>query len=132
MTITPIYAGLITLLFIVLSFKVFGARGKAKISLGDDGGKHEQLTRTLRAHGNFTEYVPLVLILMLLAELSQAPVLIVHLIGVVIVVGRLMHAYGISQIPQVTKLRYYGTVFTMLALLVGALTNLAMAVIAAI
>ena len=129
MTVTPIYAGLITLLFIVLSFKVFGARGTAKVSLGDDGGKHEQLTRTLRAHGNFTEYVPLVLILMALAELAQAPVLLVHAIGVVILVGRLMHAYGISQIPQVTKLRYYGTVFTMLALLSGALTNLAMVII---
>ena len=129
MTITPIYAGLITLLFVFLSFKVFGARGKAKVSLGDGGGENEQLVRTLRAHGNFTEYVPLVIILMAMAEFSNAPALLLHVLGVLILSGRLMHAYGISKIPQITKFRYFGTVFTMLALLIGALTNLTMAIL---
>ncbi len=71
MTITPIYAGLLTLLFVALSVRVIGGRRMAGVGLGDGGNR--LLLRKTRAHGNFAEYVPFALILMALAELQPAP-----------------------------------------------------------
>ena len=59
---------------------------------------------------NFAEYVPLALILMALAELQGQPGWIIHLIGALLAVGRLAHAYGVSQAPQILKLRVLGMV----------------------
>ena len=71
LTITALYAGLLALLFLALSINVIRYRRGEQVSLGD-GGKRK-LARGIRAHGNFAEYVPLVLVLMSIAELSQAP-----------------------------------------------------------
>ena len=78
MTITPIYAGLLTLVFVALSVRVIGGRRMAGVGLGDGGNR--LLLRKTRAHGNFAEYVPFALILMALAELQAGPGWVVHLL----------------------------------------------------
>ena len=70
MTITPIYAAVLGILFCLPSLNVVRARGATKISLGDGGDT--VLSRHIRAHGNFVEYVPLSLILILLIEEAGA------------------------------------------------------------
>lgn len=125
MSITPVYAGLISLLFVFLSFRIIGLRREVRIGLGD-GGNHS-LMRRQRVHGNFAEYAPLVIVLMALAELQGQANWTIHLIGVCLVAGRLFHAYGVSQEPEVTKLRVAGMVLTFTALISGALSNLGLA-----
>ncbi len=122
MTVTPLYAGLATLFFVFLSFRVIGMRRAAHVALGDGGDR--LLMRRLRAHGNFAEYVPLAIVLMALAELQDTSVWILHFIGVVLIAGRLVHAYGVSQEPERIKLRVAGMVLTFTALITGALANL--------
>lgn len=122
MTITPIYAGLLGLVFIVLSMRVIKVRRVAQIGLGD-GGNQLLLSRQ-RAQGNFAEYVPIALILMALAELQDAQAWIVHAIGLTLIAGRIMHAYGLSQEPKSYRFRIYGMSCTFASLASGALANL--------
>lgn len=128
LSITPVYAALFALFYIFLSLRVALMRRSIQVSLGDGG--NQQLAHRTRVHGNFIEYVPLVLILMALAELQGQAAWVVHLIGASLVVGRLMHAYGLTRVPQVLPLRAAGMVFTINALAVGALANLAAALAA--
>ncbi|MEM8648068.1 MAG: MAPEG family protein [Pseudomonadota bacterium] len=122
MTVTPIYAALAALLFVYLSIRVIGARRGTKTALGDGG--HQTLQRAIRTHGNFAEYVPLALILMALAELQDRSVYAIHFVGLCLLVGRLLHAYGVSQEPELFKLRVAGMILTFTALISGALINL--------
>lgn len=124
-SITPIYAALFALFYIFLSLRVAAMRRATRVSLGDGG--NAELTRRTRVHGNFIEYVPLTLVLMLLAELQGQPAWTVHLIGGSLALGRLVHAYGIGREPQILKLRVLGMVLTIIALTAGALANLAAA-----
>ncbi len=125
LSITPVYAALFALFYIFLSLRVAAMRRSARVSLGDGG--NAELTRRMRVHGNFIEYVPLALILMALVELQGQPAWTIHLIGACLAVGRLVHAYGVGRQPQILKLRVLGMVLTITALTVGAMANLAAA-----
>jgi uncharacterized membrane protein YecN with MAPEG domain len=122
MNITPIYAGLATFIFIFLSFRVIAGRNSAGVALGDGGNR--ALLRRQRAHGNFSEYVPLVLLLMALAELQGAPTWTLQLMGIALLAGRLVHAYAVTREPEPIKLRVLGMTLTFVALVTGAVTNL--------
>ena len=92
MQITALYAGLLTPLFFILTFRVIGARRSAQVVLGD--GEDPKLQRRIRVHANFAEYVPLALILMACAESVKTPAVLLHAIGVVLLLARVSHAYG--------------------------------------
>lgn len=120
--ITPVYAALATLFFVFLSARVILMRRTVRVALGDGGDR--SLLRRQRVHGNFAEYVPLAVILMTLAELQGAPASALHLVGVILIGGRLIHAYGVSREQEVIRIRVYGMVLTFTALVSGALLNL--------
>jgi len=118
MIVTPLYAGLLTLWFVVLSVRVVNLR-RAGIIFGDNGD--HGVIRIVRAQANFAEYVPFTLLLMGLAESMAPPRIIMHLVGITLVAGRLLHAYGLSQTPHILRYRVWGTTLTFLALGVAAL-----------
>lgn len=120
--ITPIYASLVALLFVLLSLRVIAVRRRSRVPLGDGGDPI--LLRRLRAHGNFAEYAPLVIVLMALAELQGAVAIVLHMIGGLLLGGRLVHAFGVSQEPENYRLRVIGMALTFTALIMGALANL--------
>ena len=103
LTITPIYAALLALLFLVLSWRVIQYRQAKIISLGDTGDKN--LLKRMRAQANWAEYTPIALILMLLTELRGAPEVAVHLMGIALLTGRVLHAIGFASTPQKIILR---------------------------
>lgn len=53
------------------------------------------LQRKVRAHGNFAEYVPHGLLLILVLELMQAPTWLVWLLGSTLTIARVAHAYSL-------------------------------------
>lgn len=118
MPITSLYAGLLALLYLVLSFRTIGARREGRVEIGDGGNK--ELLRRMRVHANFAEYVPLALVLMALAESQRLGALWLHAIGGLLLVGRVVHAYGLSQSPHIMPLRVGGMVMTFTAILGGA------------
>ena len=127
LAITPVYAGFATLLYVVLSFRVIGVRRRERIGLGD--GDSMLLRRRMRAHGNFAEYAPLGLLLMAMAELQGAGLVAIHMMGALLLVGRAAHAYGISRHDEESLGRVAGMVLTFAALIIGAVANLALALI---
>jgi uncharacterized membrane protein YecN with MAPEG domain len=120
MTVTPIYAGILALLFFVLSLRVIKMRG-AGISLGDGG--NPVMLRRIRGHGNFAEYVPFILLMMAMLELSHFSTYFLHGLGIVLVVGRLLHGYALS-FTEKSAGRFWGTVLTFTALNVAGLACL--------
>ncbi len=114
MHITLIYAGLLGLLFLLLSFWVVKRRAQFRVMIGE--GEAPEMLAAIRAHGNFAEYVPLTLLLMALCELAGVGSLWLHLGGVLLLLGRILHAIGI-QIPRAPNMpRLFGTLFFWLSL----------------
>lgn len=120
LTITPLYAGLLALWFLVLSYRVVQQRGHGGVSLGD-GGDAEMLRR-IRGHGNFAEYVPLILLLMLVLEAGgTTPRWLLHAMGATLLLARLLHGIALSFVADFRFGRFWGTLLTFILLLIGGL-----------
>lgn len=119
--VTACYAALLALLFLVLSFRVIRQRYRARVAVGTGGDP--RLERAVRVHANFAEYVPFVLLLVLLAELLGTPAWWLHTLGAALVIGRVFHAYGVSRTPETLVFRQIGMVLTFSTLAAAALTT---------
>ena len=115
---SPLYIGLAALLLMVLSVNVMRLRGRYKVGIGDGG--HEELARAIRVQGNFIEYVPIALLLLLCVDLVGHAKWIVHALGIALLVGRVAHAQGLSQSSMASTGRAIGVLLTFLVLIVGA------------
>jgi uncharacterized membrane protein YecN with MAPEG domain len=116
MTVTLIYAGLLALVFFVLSVRVVqGRMGKGRPSLGD-GGDNAMLRR-IRAHANFAEFVPMILLMIGFLEAGGAPSWQLHALGATLLVGRLLHGYAMAFTERFVFGRSVGAGLTFLALL---------------
>jgi uncharacterized membrane protein YecN with MAPEG domain len=124
MAITAFYAALLGLLFVFLSFRVIGWRRLKGVELGH--GEDSELLRRMRVHANFAEYVPFTLLLMAIAESMTAPRPLIHIAGLILIAGRLMHAYGLSQTPHILRLRVGGMILTFTALALSAIICLSL------
>jgi uncharacterized membrane protein YecN with MAPEG domain len=119
MHITGIYVALATLLVLILAARVSLRRGSAKVGLG--GGGDADLIRRIRAHANAVENLPLALLLLLLLELDQTRPLWLHVFGCVLIIGRILHAIGLSRSAGGSGGRFVGTLLTWGVMLVMAL-----------
>lgn len=116
--ITGLYASLLTLLYFVLAVRIIKLRWRDKIPLGT--GDSKDLLKAVRVHANFNEYVPLVLVLMLMMELTGASMQMLHAMGGVFFIGRVLHAMGISKTSGTSWMRFCGMISTFVVLLVAA------------
>jgi uncharacterized protein len=121
--ITALYAGILALLLVVLSFRVAQRRLRFKIGVGT--GDNPELERAVRVHGNFVEYVPFALLLMGLYESVGAPAWAVHAAGITLVVARILHAVGLTTSSGRTPGRFVGTTATWLLIAVLGVANVA-------
>ena len=122
LTVTPLYAGLLGLLFVILSIGVIAARFTTHVPLGDGG--ETLLIKRIRVHGNCAEYAPMGLILLAMTELQGAPLWVVHLLGLMLLAGRVLHAVGLGRTPQIILFRRGGMVLTFAMLILAALANI--------
>jgi uncharacterized membrane protein YecN with MAPEG domain len=116
--ITPLYAGLLAVLLVALSVHTIRERRRAQAALGDRGAP--LLKRAVRAHGNFTEYVPLSLLMLLMIELTQHPLWLLHALGLGLLIGRASHAFGITRAEENFRWRIFGMFMTFGVLLISA------------
>jgi uncharacterized protein len=98
-----------------LSIRCGQARTKNKVSIGDGGD--EFVIRRMRAHANFVENAPFVLILIAALEVSSktSPMWLWY-VGIIFIFGRLAHGLGMDG-GALGKGRMIGTLITMLTLL---------------
>ena len=118
MIVTPLYAGLLALWFIVLSVRVISLRRVARVSLGDGG--NPALARAIRGHANFAEYVPLALFLLGILELSRFSIYLIHVLGVMLLIGRLMHGYALAFTAESKLGRTGGATLTFIVIILEA------------
>ena len=116
--ITALWAGLLGLLSLALAMNVVRARGSEKVIFGDGGITIVQ--QRIRVHGNFTEYVPIALLLLLVLELNGSAAWQLNALGGGLFVGRLLHAFGLSSSTGTTPGRFLGTIVTWLAILIAS------------
>jgi uncharacterized protein len=117
-TIVPVYAAIFAIMLIALSLRVAKTRGDVRIAIGDGG--NVLLRRAIRVQGNFTEYVPMALILFTFVEMQGWPRWLVHGLCLVLLAARALHAYGIAQEPEDIRLRATGMATTAVLLVAAA------------
>jgi uncharacterized membrane protein YecN with MAPEG domain len=110
------YAGLLALLFLVLTVQVIRFRRENKVILGSGG--HNELERRRSAHSNFAEFVPLSLFLFFLLE-ARVCGWVTHALCASLTLGRMLHAWGISK--KVLRFRFIGMLLTLIPLIIAAL-----------
>jgi len=118
MKIAGLYAGLLALLYLVLTFRTITLRGRLRVALGDGG--NDALRRAIRAHANFSEYVPIALVMLVVLGAIGSSLVILHGLGLALLVGRILHALGVSRLREPLALRMAGMVLTTGVLLVEA------------
>ena len=117
MFVTPLYAGLLALWFLVLTWRVIQRRGKGTY-LGDGGD--QGLLRVIRGHANFAEYVPLALLMMGFLEVSRFSIYVLHALGIVLLIARLLHGYALSFTEHSSFGRFWGASLTFIVLAIEA------------
>ncbi|PYE32040.1 hypothetical protein DFP83_10749 [Idiomarina fontislapidosi] len=118
LTITSLYAGILALIYIVLSVRIIQLRWRHRVGIGTN--KVEELQRAVRAHGNFIEYVPLMLLMFALIEFNGVGSTWVYALGGVLTVARIAHALGLSSSAGVSLPRTIGVAGTFGVLLLQA------------
>lgn len=119
--VSSIYAALLGFWMVGLSFRVIKLRRAKKVRLGDGG--HPELQTAIRVQGNAAEYIPISLILLVLLELNEAHLALIHLGGVALLAGRMAHARGL--LTDNLQYRVLGMRLTFYAILGLAMLNLA-------
>ena len=120
--ISGFYAALLALLMIHLAYDVVKQRIKHKSGLG-----HEQqgLLVAGRNHANASEYIPIGLILLALAELNGANIILLHLSGMGLLLSRVAHAWGFKEGKGESHIgRYWGTLITWISIVALSVINL--------
>jgi uncharacterized membrane protein YecN with MAPEG domain len=114
MMVTLVTAGCCGLLYFVLSFRVVQMRLAHRINLGDGG--NDPLLSRIRAHANFAEYVPIILILMGLIEMRTGVTEMLTSTGVLLFLLRIIHAIGMAR-PAPNPFRVTGAAGTWIILI---------------
>jgi uncharacterized membrane protein YecN with MAPEG domain len=126
--ITAFYAALLALIQVGLTLNVVRYRRTQKISLSTESSDGE-LLKAVRAHGNFIEIVPMGLLMIVLAEFQGAPGWSIHSLGMLLLIGRVLHAHAILLCPNSYGVtRPVGMVLSLFVLILGALINLWLAI----
>jgi uncharacterized membrane protein YecN with MAPEG domain len=86
---------LLGLLAVALTVRVIMGRTRFVVAAGDGG--NAMLAQAIRAHANFAEQVPLSMLLIGFGEACGVAKPIVNGLGILLVVARLLSAFGLSQ-----------------------------------
>lgn len=120
--ITAFYASLLALCYFYLSALVIKERRAGAIGIGDGG--NTTLQRLIRAHGNFSEYVPICLVMLATFEVNAEMNGVAHALGASLLFGRLLHAYGLRLHAGASWQRLAGMLLTFAAMILLACFNL--------
>jgi len=106
-----LYVGLNLLLTFVLAINVVRHRFKG------DSADQVMLEKAVRAHGNNTEYVPIILVGLGVITMMGASAQTISILGGTLFVARLFHAYGIQQTKVPNIFGMVGNIATWLIML---------------
>lgn len=119
--ITALYLGLFGFALAFLFLRVVRLRWTQKVSLGDGG--NIMLQRAISVHRNFIETVPYIIILMFFVEQAGYPGTVIHVMGAVMIVSRILHFMGITYPDNKGNFRVLGSVVFIIMLLTGSVLS---------
>ncbi|KFK94404.1 MULTISPECIES: MAPEG family protein [unclassified Serratia (in: enterobacteria)] len=119
--VSALYVVLGALLLIKLSFDVVRLRMQYRVANGD-GGFYE-LQTAIRVHGNAVEYIPIATVLLVIMEMNGAEVWMIHICGLLLMAGRLVHFYGLRN--HEVSWRRSGMAATYTSLILMVIANIA-------
>jgi len=114
MPISLTYASIFTLFAMVLSFRAGGFRGKTGISILFGSPTNMELAERVRAHQNFLEYVPMIVIVMAAIEANGGSSMFLYVVGDLLILARISHAVGLKHENMAHKGRFIGAFGTLL------------------
>jgi uncharacterized membrane protein YecN with MAPEG domain len=120
--IVPTYAAILVLIFVFLSARVIQMRASAKIGIGT--GNNPEMERRIRVHGNFAEYVPLALLLLVFMEMQQHSRYLIHILCIALIVARVVHAIGVTPVNENFPMRVASALTTFAVLAIAAIALL--------
>jgi uncharacterized membrane protein YecN with MAPEG domain len=121
--IVGVYVGLNLLINLFLAYRVSANRVRSNVMTGT--GDDEKLYNASRAHTVNVEYTPIALIGLVMLHLLSASIYVIHLAGICLTVGRILHAIGLTRAASTsTPPRLIGTVFTWAAQLIAGIACL--------
>ena len=115
--ITSLYAVPMGGLMFILWLNVTKTRANQGVSIGDNNDP--ALLEKIRRHGNFIEWVPMVLLMMSIAELRGGNGMGLHAAGILLVVSRFAHPFGLKYDNPAHVLRIVGNSGSLLALVIS-------------
>jgi uncharacterized protein len=124
-SITSGYLAVLALLYVVLTIRVVRLRAKNRAGFGDGG--NPELRSAIRAHGHFAEYVPIIVLMVAILEISGLPPYRVHVLMAALLVSRVLHPLGMSAEPGTLRFRIGragGVVLTLLVMTSSAVSIL--------
>lgn len=114
--ITFLYAGILGLLYVALAFYTIAGRFKHRILLGDQG--NDDMLARVRVHANFSEYIPLVLVLMMLYEqITNANIMFLHIAGLSLIISRIVFSLTLLNLIKIPFGRQFGMLTTLLVVI---------------
>ena len=109
-----IYAGLNSAVLIWLAVQTGRIRQREKVFMGDGG--NPRMIRVMRGHANAIEFIPITLICLALATLLGTSPPIIHVLGIMLTVGRVLHALHFTAADAPGWQRFGGTGLSFLAM----------------
>ena len=123
-SITSGYLAVLALLYAVLGLQVSRLRRGNRVLFGD--GDNIKLRSAIRAHANFAEYVPIIVLMVAMLEMSGMPAMRVHLLMAALLLARLLHPLGMYVGPRTLQFqicRVGGISLTWLVLVAAAIMS---------
>ena len=118
--VASVYIAINILMLVWLAIRVVSHRFRGKISIGDGGS--DDLAKAIRVHGYASEYMPAMLIGLLVLVFLNGPIWSIHALGIGFTLGRGMHAIGMGGGPLI--LRQLGMLLTWTAMVIVSLAIL--------
>jgi uncharacterized membrane protein YecN with MAPEG domain len=116
--IIGVYIGINLLINLFLAYRVSANRVRTNVMTGT--GEDTGLYNANRAHITNVEYTPIILIGLVALHLLSGSIYVIHAVGLLLTVGRILHAIGLTTAASnSTPPRLIGTVLTWLAQLIA-------------
>jgi uncharacterized membrane protein YecN with MAPEG domain len=109
-----LHIGLLLILMLGLKLYVGGRRGRLKVASGDT---HPDFNRAVRVQMNAVEDVPALMIGIGALALIAMPSWYIHAVGLLLLVSRIVHAFGLAGSGGFSWGRFLGTLGTMVSYL---------------
>jgi uncharacterized membrane protein YecN with MAPEG domain len=95
MNISILFTVIFIIFYLVLTIITIKARRVALVEYGD--GLNKDLTKAIRAHGNFFEFTVFFIISSFLLEVLDGALIYIFLVNIIFFLGRISHAYSMFK-----------------------------------